>query len=210
MGSFLYEKYRECGYRVTTDSRSLTGGEIFFALRGENFDGNVFALSALEKGAALAVVNDDAVLGDDPRLYSVPDPFTALRDLAIEHRENLRIPVVGLTGTNGKTSSTTILKSVLEKTISAKVGLIGTIIGFIKAVLAANSQELVSRADLLGGSMEALVSAAMGLMVAIPVAVMYGVLRTRMDRLVLEFEAAASSILGYIANKEAAAKEARK
>lgn len=114
MGSFLYEKYRECGFRVTTDSRSLTGGEIFFALRGENFDGNKFALSALEKGAALAVVNDDAGLGDDPRLYPVPDPFTALRELAIEHRSNLDIPVIGLTGTNGKTTTKELTAAVLS------------------------------------------------------------------------------------------------
>ena len=114
MGSFLYEKYRECGFRVTTDSRALTGGEIFFALRGENFDGNKFALSALEKGAAFAVVNDDAELGDDPRLVPVPDPFTALRELAIEHRQNLDIPVIGLTGTNGKTTTKELVKVVLQ------------------------------------------------------------------------------------------------
>lgn len=114
MSSFLYEKYRECGFRVTTDSRALTGGEIFFALRGENFDGNKFALAALEKGAALAVVNDDAGLGDDPRLYPVPDPFTALRELAIEHRSNLQIPVIGLTGTNGKTTTKELTAAVLS------------------------------------------------------------------------------------------------
>ena len=94
--------------------------------------------------------------------------------------------------------------------ISPGVGLLGVIYGFMKTVMLVNASVLVSRADLLSSAMEALVSAAMGLCVAIPVAVMYGMLRTRMDRLVLEFEAAASSILGYIANKEAAAKEARK
>lgn len=96
--------------------------------------------------------------------------------------------------------------------ISPGIGLLGVIFGFMKTVMMVADSSLtpVSRADILASSMEALVSAAMGLMVAIPVAVMYGVLRTRMDRLVLEFEAAASSILGYIANKEAAAKEARK
>lgn len=94
--------------------------------------------------------------------------------------------------------------------ISPGVGLLGVIYGFMKTVMLVNASVLVSRADLLSSAMEALVSAAMGLVVAIPVAVMYSVLRTRMDRLVLEFEAAASSILGYIANKEAAAKEARK
>jgi len=87
--------------------------------------------------------------------------------------------------------------------ISPLIGLLGTIIGFIKTVLLVNSQELVARADLLNSSMEALLSAALGLGVAIPVAVMYGVLRVRMDRIVVEMEAAASQITGYIATREA-------
>ena len=87
--------------------------------------------------------------------------------------------------------------------ISPLIGLLGTIIGFIKTVLLINSQELVARADLLNSSMEALLSAALGLGVAIPVAVMYGVLRVRMERIVVEMEAAASQITGYIATREA-------
>ena len=87
--------------------------------------------------------------------------------------------------------------------ISPLIGLLGTIIGFVKTVLLVNSQELVARADLLNSSMEALLSAALGLGVAIPVAVMYGVLRVRMERIVVEMEAAASQITGYIATREA-------
>ena len=87
--------------------------------------------------------------------------------------------------------------------IAPSVGLLGTIIGFIKTVMAANAAPLVSRTDLLNGSMEALVSAALGLAVAIPVTVMYGSLRVRLDRIVVELEAAASQIVGYIsAQKE--------
>ena len=82
--------------------------------------------------------------------------------------------------------------------VSPAVGLIGTIIGFIKAVLAANSQELVSRADLLGGSMEALVSAAAGLFIGVMATVMYGSLRVRLERTVVELEAAASQVIGYL------------
>ena len=82
--------------------------------------------------------------------------------------------------------------------VSPAVGLIGTIIGFIKAVLAANSQELVSRTDLLGGSMEALVSAAIGLFVGVMATVMYGSLRVRLERTVVELEAAASQVIGYL------------
>ena len=82
--------------------------------------------------------------------------------------------------------------------IAPTVGLIGTVFGFIKTVLAANSQELVSRADLLGGTMEALVAAAFGLLVGVLATVMYGSLRVRLDRTVVELEAAASQVVGYL------------
>ena len=82
--------------------------------------------------------------------------------------------------------------------IAPTVGLIGTVFGFIKTVLAANSQELVTRADLLNGSMEALVSAAFGLLVGVLATVMYGSLRVRLDRTVVELEAAASQIIGFL------------
>ena len=82
--------------------------------------------------------------------------------------------------------------------VSPAVGLLGTVIGFIRTVLAANSQELVSRADLLTGSMEALVSAAVGLFVGILATVMYGSLRVRRGRNVVELEAAASQVIGYL------------
>ena len=82
--------------------------------------------------------------------------------------------------------------------VAPAVGLLGTVIGFIRTVIAANSQELVSRADLLNGSMEALVSAAIGLFVGILATVMYGSLRVRLDRTVVELEAAASQVIGYL------------
>ena len=82
--------------------------------------------------------------------------------------------------------------------VAPGVGLLGTVIGFIKTVLAANAQSLVTRADLLNGTMEALVSAAFGLAVAIPATVMYGSLRVRLDRTVVELEAAASQIVGFL------------
>ena len=114
----LYQKYCGCGYRVTTDSRAIKGGEVFFALRGENFDGNAFAAKALESGAAWAVVNEDADLPDDPRFIRVADPQTTLRDLAIWHRTHVRdgnLPVIGLTGTNGKTTTKNLIAAVLAR-----------------------------------------------------------------------------------------------
>ncbi len=85
--------------------------------------------------------------------------------------------------------------------IAPLLGLLGTIIGFIRTVLAANAQEVISRADLLSGAMEALVAAAMGLVVAIPVTVMYSSLRVRLDRTVVELEAAATLIVGYFTSR---------
>ena len=82
--------------------------------------------------------------------------------------------------------------------IAPSVGLLGTVIGFIKTVLAANAQELVSRVDLLGGAMEALLSAAVGLFVGVTATIMYGSLRVRLDRTVVELEAAASQMIGYL------------
>ncbi len=90
------------------------------------------------------------------------------------------------------------------------IGLLGTLIGFIRTMLLVNSDVLISRADLMGGAMEALIAAALGLIVAIPTAVMYGILRIRMDRLVVELEAAASRIVGYLSVKETTAKEGTK
>lgn len=118
----LYAKYLACGCKVTTDSRAIRGGEIFFALRGENFDGNNYALKALEAGAAWAVVNEDcpsfAGLTGESRLIKVADPFKTLQELAIWHRTHVRdgkLPVLGLTGTNGKTTTKNLIAAVLAK-----------------------------------------------------------------------------------------------
>lgn len=87
--------------------------------------------------------------------------------------------------------------------IAPLLGLLGTVVGFMKTVAAANAAPVVARADLMSGAMEALTSAALGLAVAIPVAVMYGSLRVRLDRTIVDLEAAASQITGYIsAQKE--------
>ncbi len=86
--------------------------------------------------------------------------------------------------------------------IAPLIGLLGTVIGFVRTVLLVDSQAIVARADLVDASMEALLSAALGLGVAIPVIVMYGSLRVRMDRITVELEAAASQIVGYLSTRE--------
>lgn len=115
----LYQLYLDCGCKVTTDSRAIQGGEIFFALRGENFDGNAYALQALEKGARYAVVNLDADVPESEPVIKVEDPFKTLQELAIWHRNNVhpgrRLPVVGLTGTNGKTTTKELTSAVLSR-----------------------------------------------------------------------------------------------
>ncbi len=113
----LYGKYCDCGYRVTTDSRCISGGEIFFALKGENFDGNDYALSALDKGAALAVA-DRASLPGREGLVIVEDSFRTLQELALWHRTHIcggNLPLLGLTGTNGKTTTKNLIREVLSR-----------------------------------------------------------------------------------------------
>ena len=117
----IYKKYKECCGRVTTDTRTLKGGEMFFALKGENFDGNEYALKALEAGAAYAVVNTSAEVSasDDPRLIKVEDTLKTLQELARWHRsmtfvDGKPIPVIALTGTNGKTTTKELIREVLS------------------------------------------------------------------------------------------------
>ena len=117
----IYKKYKECCGRVTTDTRTLKGGEMFFALKGENFDGNEYALKALEAGAAYAVVNASAEVSasDDPRLIKVEDTLKTLQELARWHRsmsfvDGKPLPVIALTGTNGKTTTKELIREVLS------------------------------------------------------------------------------------------------
>lgn len=116
----IYNKFKECG-SVTTDSRTLKGGEMFFALKGENFDGNEYAMKALEAGAAYAVVNRDSSVAatDDPRLIKVDDTLKTLQELARWHRSMTIIngkplTVIALTGTNGKTTTKELIRAVLS------------------------------------------------------------------------------------------------
>ena len=117
----IYKKYKECGGRVTTDTRTLKGGEMFFALKGENFDGNEYAFKALEAGAAYAVVNasSEVAKSDDPRLIKVEDTLKTLQELARWHRSMIFVdgrplPVLALTGTNGKTTTKELIREVLS------------------------------------------------------------------------------------------------
>ena len=108
----LYTYFKECG-RVTTDTRNCPEGSMFIALKGETFNGNAFAKQALEKGCRYAVV-DEAQYADDPNIFLVDDCLKTLQMLAREHRRQLGTPIVGITGTNGKTTTKELIATVLQ------------------------------------------------------------------------------------------------
>ena len=108
----LYEIYKVHPV-VTTDSRNCPEGSIFFALKGETFDGNKFAVAAIEKGCAYAVVDDKEIV--HPQTILVDNVLDTLQALARYHREQLDIPFVGITGTNGKTTTKELVATVLSK-----------------------------------------------------------------------------------------------
>lgn len=108
----LYEIYLKHP-SVKTDTRLLKPGDIFFALKGPNFNGNAFAPKALELGAAYAVI-DEVPAAKDDRLLLVPDVLTALQDLSLHHRKQFDIPFIAITGSNGKTTTKELVHAALS------------------------------------------------------------------------------------------------
>ena len=117
----LYQLYQQhpC---ITTDSRDCPEGSIFLALKGESFDGNKFAVQALEKGCSYAIVDEPSVLEnlEKPedlanRIILVDDCLQTFKNLAREHRRQFDIPVIGITGTNGKTTTKELVAAVLSQ-----------------------------------------------------------------------------------------------
>ncbi|WP_046244919.1 UDP-N-acetylmuramoyl-tripeptide--D-alanyl-D-alanine ligase [Hymenobacter terrenus] len=112
----LYSHYLAADGHVSTDSRQPQPGTLFFALNGPSFRGATFAPQALEKGARHAVVDDAALAATDPARYTfAPDPLLALQELARHHRQQFPIPVLAITGSNGKTTTKELLTAVLAQ-----------------------------------------------------------------------------------------------
>lgn len=196
---------------------TLTGGPIFWILIVMGMASIVIFLERLIELRRARIDPEDFVKG----VINVLEQGNP--DEALSICEDTAVPVATVTAAavRHRTSSGRVLresvesvsrgeKSRLERRLAAlkiigdiapATGLLGTIFGFVHVVMAVNAQDLVSRADMINATMESLVAAALGLMVAIPVAVMYGMLKTRMDRLTVEIDAAAARIIGYISTK---------
>lgn len=108
----LYKLYQQSS-GICTDTRKLKEGQLFFALQGENFNGNTYAETALEEGAIAAVVDDDFLQGKN--FFQVSNALESLQALARHHRTQLNFPIIGLTGSNGKTTTKELIVAVLQQ-----------------------------------------------------------------------------------------------
>lgn len=140
----LHNKFLECG-SVCTDTRQVQAGSMFFALKGANFNGNMFALQALEKGAGYAVVDED-IGENNPRLIRVDNVLKALQNLSRYHRRQFPIPVIAVTGSNGKTTTKELLNAVLNTRYQtlATIGNLNNHIGVPLTLLRLNKQHQIA------------------------------------------------------------------
>jgi len=125
---------------ITTDSRNIPIGSIFFALKGANFNGNKFAADALQKGAAYAIIDEPVAISDE-RLILVDDVLARLQRLARYHRDQLGLPILAITGTNGKTTTKELIAAVLSKKFKTNFtqGNLNNHIGVPLTILAMNN-----------------------------------------------------------------------
>lgn len=130
---------------VSTDTRKITKSCLFFALKGENFDANTFAEQAIDQGAAFAIV-DNKDLPKHPQFIFVDDVLKTLQDLAHYHRKQLGLPVIGLTGTNGKTTTKELINAILSQKFktAATLGNLNNHIGVPLTLLAISPETEVA------------------------------------------------------------------
>ena len=131
---------------VTTDSRKIEEGAMFFALHGASFDGNNYAIQALKQGASIAVIDREDILNDNPQyaedLILVEDTLQALQALAREHRRELAMPIIAIAGSNGKTTTKELVSRVLAEKfeVSTTKGNLNNHIGVPLTLLAMNAE----------------------------------------------------------------------
>ena len=130
---------------ICTDSRESTEGAIFIALKGENFNGNKYAQEAILKGCSYAIV-DEKYYDDHQNTILVNNGLKTLQDLATYHRKQLNIPLIGITGTNGKTTSKELTNAILNSELScyATKGNLNNHIGVPLSVLEINKKHKIA------------------------------------------------------------------
>lgn len=126
---------------VTTDTRAIKSNQLFFALKGDNFNGNIFAEKALSKGAAYAIIDEEQSTAND-RYILVDNVLDTLQQLSTYHRRHLKLPILAITGSNGKTTSKELIHAVLKKKFNtvATVGNLNNHIGVPLTLLSMNSK----------------------------------------------------------------------
>ena len=110
----LYSLFINCNQKISTDTRKVEQGSIFFALKGDNFNANTFAQSAIDGGCRYAIVDDDTI-SNGTTILLVNNVLVVLQDLAKYHRKQLKFPIIGITGSNGKTTNKELIHAVLSK-----------------------------------------------------------------------------------------------
>ena len=115
----IYQCYLQCT-AISTDTRKIEKNALFVALRGENFDANTFAQQAIENGALFVIIDDKKYFTDKEKMILVSDSLKTLQELALFHRKALGLPIIALTGSNGKTTTKELINVVLSRKYNAK------------------------------------------------------------------------------------------